>query len=109
MPIRRAVLMIRQAISPRLAIRMRLNMQRALPREPSGPQGLRRQRQKVNRKDLLGVPLRPQRRSHPPAAAALAAPMRVDPFEDFDVDIVEVAAALRPPGARPTPEGSAIH
>src|SRR6266478_31297 len=30
MPIRRAVLMIRQAISPRLAIRMRLNMRRAL-------------------------------------------------------------------------------
>src|SRR5690348_11910974 len=29
MPIRRAVLMMRQAISPRLAIRMRLNMRRA--------------------------------------------------------------------------------
>src|SRR5580700_2758297 len=37
MPIRRAVLMIRQAISPRLAIKMRLNMRRALtPCRPLG-------------------------------------------------------------------------
>src|SRR5262245_51592451 len=34
MPIRRAVLMTRQAISPRLAIRMRLNMRRVTLSEP---------------------------------------------------------------------------
>src|SRR5262249_30229799 len=39
--------MTRQAISPRLAIKMRLNMPRMTPR--AGELGLRRQRKKVNR------------------------------------------------------------
>ena len=61
----------------------------------SGPQGLRRQREKVNRQARLVFGSSPPRPSlHQPAAAPLGAHMRGDPFQDLDVDGVELGAAL---------------
>src|SRR5579883_81320 len=90
MPIRRAVLMMRQAISPRLAIRMRLNMRRATqPLWPRWCPAARRlaaataesQSAGSGGERCLGLP---------------APPVRLDPFEDAQVS--RVIAGRRPGG-----------
>src|ERR1700757_2767193 len=75
MPIRRAVLMMRQAISPRLAIRMRLNMRRALDPGSGRP------------RRLAAAPAESQSGGAYALAcpAPTAAPVRCDPLEHAQV------------------------
>src|SRR5262249_45890537 len=114
MPSRRAVLMMRQAISPRLAIRMRLNMRRAwLPRwsvpalgpslGASPPEGQSAGRAPLAH-SLMGTGIPPIKVGAGLRAYALMeeepavrpAPIGGDPVQDLEICPV-VSARRRPP------------
>src|SRR5215469_17206798 len=116
MPSRRAVLMMRQAISPRLAIRMRLNMRRAwLPRWSVPALGPRLaasppESQSAGRPPLahilIGTGIPPIRSGRLSRAYALMeekpavrpAPIGGDPVQDLDIRPVVSARSRRPAG-----------
>src|SRR5262245_51043864 len=97
-PKRRAVLMTRQAISPRLAIRIRLNM----PPDPAKAiLGFAAQQRKCQHAGAAGEQRKGGRRRmvnlHQRARASRAADVARDPSQDVGVDVLRLAHAR--PGA----------
>src|SRR5712691_3726014 len=89
MPMRRAVLMIRQAISPRLAIRIRLNMPRSKPPASRAGSGFAAVQRKCQPADAVS----PDRSHEHARCATSAADMAGNPCQDEGVDVGGVAHA----------------